>query len=281
VFDMFGVSLVGHGYRVRKGIDEEGPYSLVKVFTPDSRRNRRIRPLKDRRTLQLGGWELPDWPADARSNWKPRRELDETWKIVPFPGKDGRTHRVLVRSDSFLGALHRAVGELIQRYPWEEPDAVWFLLTGEVPWVAPVTWQSRWFGGEQTISSFSEEGDSFSYSFITLKVAPWVSPQSVAQVFREALGKLRGEHRSRRLDDVSLKLLEFVTERIDPLTLTPEERELTPRQLKRRMGPKLVAAWDKENPKNRYEGNTWKFWRDFSRVRRAVLSPSLQWDGED
>ena len=273
VFDRFRVPLVGHGYRVRKGMDEEGPYSLVKVFTPDSRRNRRIQPLKDRRTLQPGRWELPDWPADARSNWKLRRELDKTWKIVPFPGKDGHTHRVLVRVDSFLGALHRAAGELIQRYPWEEPDAVWFLLTAEVPWVVPVTWQARWFGGEQTISSFREEEDTFSYGFITLKAAPWVSPETVQQIFREALRNLRGEHRSRRLEDKSLKLLQFVYERVNVADLSRKER--------RKLGPELVAAWDEENPKHRYEGNTHKFWRDFNRVRRAVLSPSYEWRGEE
>jgi hypothetical protein len=273
-FDTLGVPLVGHVYRVQEDMrDEEGPYSLAEVSTPDSSRNRSIRPLKDRRRLQPGPWEILDRPADARSNGRPRRELDKTWKVVPFPGEDGHTHRVLVRSGSVLGALHKEVGELIQRYPWEESDAVWFLLTGEPPEVSPVTWQARWFGGDETISSFRQGEDSFSYGFITLKIEPWVSPESVQQIYSDAERTLRGEHRVRRLEDKSLKLLQFVTERVDPLGLTPEERELTPRQLRRRMGQKLVDAWDKENPGDTYGSNTRKFWRDFNRARRAVLSP--------
>jgi hypothetical protein len=146
--------------------------------------------------------------------------------------------------------------------------------------VSPVTWQARWFGGEATIDSFRQEGETFSYGFITLKIEPWVSPESVQQVYREAQQNLIAEHRVRRLEDKSLKLLQFVTERMDSLALTPEERKLTPRQLKRRMGPRLVEDWDKENPDDAYEGNTWRFWRDFNRARRAVLSPTYKWRGE-
>jgi hypothetical protein len=270
VFDVFGVPLVGHTYQVTEGMDdEEGPCSLVEVPLPSSE----AKSFKDGRALRAGVGELLGGPVDARSNRKPRRELDKTWKVVPFPGEDGHTHRTLVRSDSFLGALHKAVGELIQQYPWEEPDAVWFMLTGEVPWVVPVSWQARWFGREQTISSFRKEEDSFSYGFITLKVEPWVSPESVQQIYREAQRSLRGEHRSRRLEDKSLKLLQFVIERVNVADLSLRER--------RKLAPELVAAWDKENPKHRYEGDTWKFWRDFNRIRRAVLSPAHELRSEE
>ena len=63
---------------------------------------------------------------------------------------------------------------MIQQYPWEEADAVWFMLTGETPWVAPLTWQARWFGrGDEG------EEDSFGYGFVTLKVELWVDPKLV------------------------------------------------------------------------------------------------------
>jgi hypothetical protein len=281
VFDALGVPLIDHTYRVKEGMeDEKGSFSIVEVSTPDSDGNRSIRPLEDRRNLPQGRWEVPSSPDDARSHGKPRRELNKSWKILPFPGEDGRTHRVLVLSGAVLGELHEQAGRLIQHYPWEESDAVWFILTGEAPWVSPVTWQARWFGGESTIDSFRQEGETFSYGFITLKIEPWVSPESVQQVYREAQQNLIAEHRVRRLEDKSLKLLQFVTERMDPLALTPEERKLTLRQLKRRMGSSLVADWDKENSKDVYGVNTWKFWRDFNRVRRAVLSPTYEWRGE-
>jgi len=73
----------------------------------------------------------------------------------------------------------------------------------------------------------------------------------------------------------------FVFRELHALATALEESELTPRQLKRRMGQKLVAAWDKENPNHQYEGNTWKFWRDFNRVRRAILYPAYDLRSEE
>jgi hypothetical protein len=276
VFRQYGVPVVGHTYQVTEGMsDDQGPYSLVDAFAPLRDSCRPIR-LTDRRQRKAGDWYLPDRPLDVRSNEKPKRELKTKqgdWKILPFPGEDDYTHRVLVRLGSVLGDLHDKVSRLIQRYPWEEPDAVWFVLTGNTPWVAPLTWQFRGVG-----SGIGE--DSFRYGFITLKIESWMPPEVVQRVYSDIQRGLHGERRARRLEEKSLKLLRFVTERMDPLTLTDEERKMTPRQLRRRRGPRLVAAWDRENPKHPYEGNTWKFWRDYDRIRQAVVSPSFELRGK-
>jgi len=275
-FKRHGVPVVGHTYQVTEGMtDDSGPYSLVEVSAPRHSESGTIR-LEDRRQPAVGDWYFVDRPPDVKSSEKPKRELKTKqgdWKIVPFPGEDGYTHRVLVGRQSVLGALYDEVSRLIQRYPWEEPDAVWFLLTGETPWVVPLTWQFR------GVSSGIGE-DSFGYGFITLKIEYWMSPEVVQRIYSDIQRGLHGERRARRLEEKSLKLLRFVTEGMDPLTLTDAERKMTPRQLRRRKGPRLVAAWDKENPKHQYEGNTWKFWRDYDRIRQAVVSPSFQLRGE-
>ena len=185
-----------------------------------------------------------------------------------FSGGDGRTHRTLVKSGSVLGDLHDRVTGLINRYPWEESDVAWFMLTGETPWVAPLTWQARWFG------SGDEDGeDSFRYGFVTLKVESWVDPKLVWKVYTDIQRGLRGGRRNRRLETKSLELLRFVNERVDVTSLSRGER--------RRVAPGLVAAWDKAHPDDSYDGNTREFWKAYTRARRAVMSPTYEWHSED
>jgi hypothetical protein len=262
VFKELRVPEVSHAYQVTEGMnDKRGPYSLVEVPLPSSR----VEPIKDRRPLPAGAWELPEKREKARSNEQLRRELEAPggpWKIVPYPGEDGRTHRVLVKQGSVLGELHDIVSHLIQQYPWEEPDAVWFVLTGETPQVVPLTWQARWFGDDIG-------DDSFSYGFVTLKIEPWVDPKLVWKVYTDIQRGLRNGRRNRRLGRKSLELLRFVNERVNVADLSRAER--------REEAPKLVAAWDSENPDDAFDGNTREFWKAYHRARRAIVSPSYEW----
>ncbi len=264
-FKTLRVPVVDHAYQVAKDIsDERGPYSLVEVPLPSSK----VASIQDRRPVPPGPWEIPARPEDARSNEKPKREWDPTgrWKILPFPGEDGLIHRVLASQGSLLGELHKEVSRLIQHYPWEEQAAVWFILTGETPQVAPLTWQARW-------SDHGVGEDAFGYGFITLKIEPWVDPKLVWKVYSDIQRGLRGERRNRRLERKTLDLLRFVNERVKVADLSRGER--------RRLAPELVAAWDKENPDESYNGNTREFWKAYHRARRAVISPTYEWRGEN
>jgi hypothetical protein len=241
--------------------DEKGSYSLVEVPLPSSK----VESFKDRRPLKLkaGPWELPERREKARSNESLKREHG-AWKIVPYPGEDGLTHRVLVEELSVLGRLHNLVSSLIQRYPWEEQDAVWFVLTGATPPVAPLTWQARWFG-----SGVWE--DSFSYGFITLKIEPWVDPKLVWKICSDIQCGLRNGRRNRRLGSKSPELLQFVNERVNVADLSRAER--------RKEAPLLVAAWDRAYPDDSYDGNNQEFWKAYHCARQAVMSPSYEWRG--
>jgi hypothetical protein len=265
-FTIRGVPIVGHGYRVTEGLSKgKRPYSLVEVTLPGSKRQS----FKDRRPLRAGVWELPEKQENARSNEKPMRELkttDGTWRILPYPGAGEHTHRVLVWPNSVLSNLHDTVSRLIQRYPWEEQDAVWFVLTGTPPWVVPFTWQARWFG-----DGIGE--DSFRYGFVTLKVEPWVDPKLVWKMYSDIQRGLRGGRRTRRLEQKTLDLLRFVDERVNVADLSRAER--------RKQAPALVAAWDKERPDDSFEGNTKEFWKAYHRARQAVMSPTYEWRGKN
>jgi hypothetical protein len=259
LFAEFQVPFVGHNHRVKScGRDETGPYSLIEVTSTHSGLTRR---LKDRRPLEPGAWEVTDFPEDARSHVRVAQKV-KGYKVLSFPGEDDQTHRVLVKASSVLGYLHKQVGLLLKDYPWFESDAVWFMLTGEVPWVVPVTWRAR-ARGTRTISS-----DSFSHGFITLTVEPWISADTVRRTYQDIQkGLLGGDNQPTR--PKGRTLFSFVTEKIGPAPLSPKE--------KRHVAPELVAEWDKRHPQWAYGEDTRTFWRDYNLARRQITSPAYEW----
>ena len=256
-FDLQGIPIVGHSYQVEEDKhDKQGPYSLVRVSVPTSRNPW----FKDRRWPKTGAWEIPEKPADARSNQKPKREIEMktgSWKILSFPGEDGYTHRTLVKSHSVLGDLHDKVARLIKRYPWEEPDVVWYVLTGETPWVAPLTWQFRGTGSPL---------DLWSYGYITLKVEPWLSASVVERVYSDLQHQLLGKD-NKRVGKKNRELLRFVISRMKSDGSLPKARE-------------LVKEWDRTNPQWRYghedTEQVRRFRRDYNLARRLLAAPSYE-----
>jgi hypothetical protein len=156
----------------------------------------------------------------------------------------------LVRSGSPLDEL-RKVGQHLseQSVSWKYNYATRFVLTGEPPEDLPL-WTERDPGGE-----------------VVLHVAPWISPESVKNAYRRELwirgwtneryGEGRRAKSVRRISDRNLKLLRFVTDRID-------HRGERPR------GKDVAAAWDAEYPEWAYGGDTRTMWRDYNRTRRQV-----------
>jgi hypothetical protein len=256
-FQVLRVPVVGHTYEVREGLsDERGPYSLVEVPLPSPK----VESFKDRRPLKPGPWQIPHQPESARSNRKPKRELEApggSWKILTFPGEDGYPHRVFTRPRSVLGDLHDKVSRLIKQYPWEEPDAVWFVLTGETPWVAPLTWQFRGTGSGP---------DSWMYGYITLKVEPWVSASVVERVYSDLQHKLLGKD-NRRVGEKNRELFRFVTEHRNSDGSLPKARE-------------LVKEWDYVYPQWRYghadTEQVRRFRRDYNLARRLLTAPNYE-----
>jgi hypothetical protein len=256
-FGRQGIPIVGHSYQVEEDKhDKRGPYSLVRVSVPTSRNPW----FKDRRWPKTGAWEIPEKPADARSNQKPKREIEMktgSWKILSFPGEDGYTYRTLVKSHSVLGDLHDKVARLIKRYPWEEPDVVWYVLTGETPWVAPLTWQFRGTGSPL---------DLWSYGYITLKVEPWVSASVVERVYSDLQHQLLGKD-NKRVGKKNRELLRFVISRMKSDGSLPKARE-------------LVKEWDHANPQWRYghedTQQVRRFRRDYNLARRLLAAPSYE-----
>ena len=250
-FHVSGFPLLGHTHRVvREERDDRGRYVLAEVYDAVSGVRR---PVTDRRPLEAGAWGVAGRARDALSNSEDAREI-KGWELLSFPDREDGLHRVCVLTGSVLWELRERVQKLILRYPWQESEAAWFLLTGETPWVAPVTLQARGVGIDGMVER----------QFVTIKVEPWVSEETVRRTYREAqVRMLRGDNRPAK--SKQLDLFRFVSSRTDPFTLYGKERA--------RAARKLVPEWDRENPDDAYGTDTRRFWRDYDRAVELIAQP--------
>jgi hypothetical protein len=183
----------------------------------------------------------------------------------------GRDGDVSVRDRSVLGWLSELGERLAEAFPWEKAEAEWFVLTGTVPTVDPVTVWGR-----------QESGPHFSLETITVEAAWWVRPETVEAIFREARGLRRGNRRVRQIGEKNLKLFRFTTERSDAVGKLQDGNSLDVDMAgleyeKRPMGRQLVEEWNqiewvKKDPKKRaYKPeNSRIFLRDYQRAREEV-----------
>ncbi len=181
------------------------------------------------------------------------RVYSEAYKELFLAHRNSK-HNTAARAHPFspLGLLHDLSSALATRYAWEENEATRFVLTGLAPRVRPLTAQHVIHG--------DSEGEEFSYAFITLKVAPWLSGQAVKDAYISVQRDSILGHQSRKLSDKNLKLLRFVVERTGSTGPKPKGKE-------------LVKEWDLENPQWAYGTDTRTLWRDYNRARNAVISP--------
>jgi hypothetical protein len=193
--------------------------------------------------------------------------------VLEFPDEEGRIVGRRVWSISLLGEL-KGVGEkLSERYRWHPAQAVWFVLTGEIPAVPALT----------VIRSFPSSMYHYD-TLITVEASPWVSSRTVERAFRKAQIKTLESGGGRPLGKKNLKLLRFVIERMEPLGMledgkrpsrAPEgmaELELVTQlwYMKAPKGKELVSEWNETYPQWSYGDDTRRFWRDYNRTKKSV-----------
>jgi hypothetical protein len=195
-------------------------------------------------------------------------------EVLEFPDEEGRIAGREVWSISLLGDLREVGEKLRKRYRWQPAQAVWFVLTGEIPAVPALT----------VIRSFPISMYHYD-TLITVEASPWVSSKTVERAFRKAQIKTLGSGGGRRTGEKNLKLLRFVIERIEHLGMFEEgkrppgapegmaELELVaqyPRYRKMQNGKELVSEWNETNPQWSYGNDTRRFWRDYNRIKKLV-----------
>jgi|SRR5829696_6337134 len=99
---------------------------------------------------------------------------------------------------SVLGHLREVTSKLTERYPWRTSTAAWFVLTGEPPWVPPLTATSS--GPDLTRN----------HGTITIRAAHWVPEEAVRRLYSKMKA---GMDPTPTTSSRRLALFRFVTER--------------------------------------------------------------------
>jgi len=223
--------------------------------------------------------KMPTWAAISHAD-------EQRPVVLEFPDEDGNIAGHEVWSISLLGELKGLGEKLSERYRWQPAQAVWFVLTGKIPAVPALT----------VTRSFA--GSMYHYDvLITIEASPWVSSRVVERAFRKAQIKTLGSGGGRPPGKKNLKLLRFVTERIEHLgTFVEGKRPLGapehmvglelvaqyPWYRKMPNGKELVREWNETYetyPKWKYDGDdrTRRFWRDYHRIKKSVaVGPPYQ-----
>lgn len=214
--------------------------------------------------------------------WAGTQKTDKQRLVgLEYPNEEGKIRGVEIWSISLLGELRELGEKLGKRYRWQPAQAVWFVLTGEIPAVPAL----------QTFRQFKGSMDHRD-CLITVEASPWVSSKTVERAFRKAQIKTLGSGGGRPPGEKNLKLFRFVTEQIEPLGLLEEgkrppkapeylmEIELVANHwyMKVPKGKDLVREWNETYPQWSYGGDTRRFWRDYNRIRKTVaVGPPYQW----
>jgi hypothetical protein len=213
--------------------------------------------------------EMVTWSGTPQTDKQRLVELD-------YPDEEGKVRNVQVWSISLLGELREVGEKLSERYRWQSAQAVWFVLTGEIPAV-PALRVTRSF----PYSMYHHD------ALITVEASPWVSSRTVEKAFRKAQAKTLGSRGGRRIGEKNLKLLRFVIEHTELLRMLEGGRRppdapdhLTELELVTNLPymkvpnlRELVSGWNATNatnPKWIYKKGTSRFWRDYKRARKIV-----------
>lgn len=194
--------------------------------------------------------------------------------VLEFPDEESRIVGREVWSTSLLGELRKLGEKLSERYRWQPAQAVWFVLTGEIPAIPALT-VTRSFPSSMYHSD----------TLITVEASPWVSSKTVERAFRKAQIKTLGSSGGRPPSEKNLKLLRFVIERIEHLG-TFEEGKMPPEAPDHMVGLELVAQypwyrkmpngkelvgeWNETYPQWSYGDDTRRFWRDYKRIKKII-----------
>ena len=194
-------------------------------------------------------------------------EVQRTERLL-YIDEEGQTQETLVEDHSVLEGLRRLSNYLAAEYPWQEAQATWFVLTGELPALSAATGRVS-------------RGSAAPYAEITMTVQPWVPADSVRKFYGQLQGRVL-KSRPRALSERNLEVFRFAVgqQEVKPYSDDTPESGLTrhhPKlmRLKQPSWRIMLGRWNRQYP----AGHKWhynyvrNFQRDFQRAAQAIVSP--------
>ena len=164
-------------------------------------------------------------------------------------GRDGRLTRVPYWPTSVLHELDKVSVDLARRFPWRPSEAARFVLTGEP--------------GVQAVQVWTETvGEDYARGVITIEVAPWVTPETVAATYRQFQDAMLGGHDNRPPTPKGLDVFDFVEERREAGDERPNLRQ-------------MARLWNAHHPDRAYR-HLHKLGEIYRRTRDALLRPTYE-----
>jgi hypothetical protein len=194
-------------------------------------------------------------------------EVQRTERLL-YIDEEGQTEETLVEDHSVLEGLRRLSNYLAAEYPWQEAQATWFVLTGELPALSAATGRVS-------------RGSAAPYAEITMTVQPWVSADTVRKFYGQLQARVL-KSRPRALSERNLAVFRFVVgqQEVKPYSDDAPASRLTRQhpkllRLKQPSWRVMLHRWNRQYPagdKRRYK-YVRNFQRDFQRAAQAIVSP--------
>jgi len=199
------------------------------------------------------GFELQSDPKRGKIFTKPQLAISRKhcaqsihFRVLTYGVPEDRWERSLTTAEGGVLERLRWISErLSKRYGWQKPQATIFVLTGLVPLVPTLEFQTS-----------PSSAPSPHYVPITLKVDPSVTPRQLADYYR----RFRRQVLSKRIKALSIKHLRLAAFFADRPT---DEKWQT-----------RMKAWNRANRKWKYTQES-NFRRDCLQARKRVLAPAL------
>jgi len=183
-------------------------------------------------------------PGDVILRTVERRLSD--YKTLEYPDEEGGIGGTRYVQFSVVDEIARAARALEGALPWDQVQAVGFVLCGMVPTIQPLKVGYRHITGP------------IEHATITIKAEPWLSAQTVEAAFRRAQKELLGRE-NRPLVGAGLDVLRFCIPRFIAAGGSQSWEQLR-------------VEWNRENPDRTYTDRR-NFARDFDRAKQQLGRP--------
>jgi hypothetical protein len=158
---------------------------------------------------------------------------------------------------SVYDELRKVTESLVKAYPWNEPEATTYVLTGLTPFIPPIY-----------VHPIDPKIGAAGHLSVTISVEPWVSAETMTRVYKLLKSALY-PGKSRALSEKNVALFRFVTQHAAPGGEIPSFDE-------------LLEMWNAEQegrPEWQYK-SVWTLSRDYRRTGHMIVFPRYGLKGE-
>jgi hypothetical protein len=243
VLESPALARLSYEFFVERGIPIDWHHADLKSVTPSAAQSGRMQSfileIRWPRGRHSEPWPSPTHVAATR----------ERLRNLIVPRRDGSARGLTIQPTSFLSTMANACDQIRSEHWWSEPECLWFVLTGAVPDMRPVSIRRKVLRDEEA-SPIAE--------VLTIRTFQFVSPRTLSKAHASVRSQLPGPRAKRALKAKGLELFDFV------------EQERASSSEPCGWGT-LMARWNRTAQEPSKYSDRRHFRRDYVRTREFVL----------